>query len=133
MSVFVSVGKHKGEPVVTVRYGDRSQKHYPLTAAGCRQAGAELHAAGVEDWMHSSSVNWPNEVKPTFRGDVSEYMGQGFRAAMKKEEEPRKRLVAKMMAAAALPAFQATLTDDEKDAYVKLAKRIADGDKDGDE
>lgn len=125
---FVTIEYRKKVPVLVVKYrvkGGEKQKVYALTEEGCRKAGADLYAAGAEDWMHSSSTDFPHEYKPTFRGDVQEYMGEGYKKAQAIAEAPRKSLVAKMMERCGLADFQATLTDAEKRAYVALAERIA--------
>lgn len=126
---FVTIEKKKGVVYLVVKYRTKTGEkpvYYPLTAQGCRKAGADLHENGAEDWMHSSSTDFPHEYKPTFRGDVREYMSEGYNAAKDREEAPRKRLVDKMMAWCSTTQFQATLTPEEKLAFVKLDKRIKD-------
>ena len=97
---FVSVTKYKGLAVVQVRIGTNHLR-YPLTKAGCLQAGRDIHTGfkgRVDSWMNSSSVDFPQEVKRGFRWDVRELMAEGFREMMEKAEAPRKSLVKKIMA-----------------------------------
>lgn len=127
MDPFVSVEKHKGEAVIKVRIGDKAYR-YPLTKAGCLQAGREIYTrfdGEVESWMNSSSVDFPQEVKKGFRWDVREVMAEGFREELTKAEAPRKRVVAKIMALVlADDAFLTALPEDEFKAWEALYDRI---------
>ncbi len=123
MDPFVTVTLNRKQPVVKVRIGEK-ERFYPLTAAGCRQAGKELFEAGAESWMCSSSVDFPQELKKGCRLDVRELMNQGFRQAYEKREAPRKAMTDKMLAYCQCPDFQAKLTIEEKQAFVKLVERV---------
>ena len=129
MSVFLTLDrrkmKGKKRSVLCVRVGEK-RKFYPLNKTGCRKAGADMYQAGVEDWMHSSSLNWPEEYG--FRHDPHELIREGWKAEYDKAEAPRKSLVAKMLAHAETPEFQATLTPEERAALVKLKKRVEEND-----
>lgn len=70
---YVSVEKLNDEPCLCVDYR-KVKQWYPLTADGCREAGRELHARGWLMWQYSSSADFPREYKPTFLGDVREYI-----------------------------------------------------------
>jgi hypothetical protein len=124
--IFVSVTKHKGEPVVQVRLGDK-HKHYPLTAKGCRQAGAEIYATGAESWTNSSSVDFPQEVKRGCRLDVRELMDEGFQKALEEYQRPQKELVNMILTHCELPEFQNTLTKEQKKLFAKIADKTRRG------
>lgn len=51
-----------------------------MTKRGCIAAGKWLAEIGAEDWSNSSSVDFPKEVKPRFRHNVSDLMVEGFRS-----------------------------------------------------
>jgi hypothetical protein len=127
MDPFVSVTKHKGEPVVQVRIRDK-HRHYPLTAKGCRQAGHDLYHAGAESWMNSSSVDFPQEVKKGCRLDVRELMGEGFQAALTEYQRPQKELVEMMLAHCEEDEFQQKLTAPQKALFKKIAEKTRRGD-----
>jgi len=120
MMPFVSTTKVKGEPKLVVDLREGKKRLYPLNAEGCRQAGAELYDDGVEEWQCSSSVDFPHETKATFRGDVREYMEQGYNARYELALAPRKAVIAKMLAHCSLPEFLNTLTPDEREAFNKI-------------
>jgi hypothetical protein len=119
-SPFVTVETHRGNAVLKVSTGDNSCQRYPLNYEGCRQAGRDLHDAGVEDWMCSSSVDFPQEVKAGFRGDVRELMTEGWQQAYDKKQAPRKSLIAKMLTHCSGREFQYTLTPDEQKEFQKI-------------
>ena len=114
----VRLEKVEGKAVVVVKTNQHEK--YPLTFAGCRQVGADLYAGGFETYTCSSSVDFPEEIKPSFRGDVRSLINEGFREALHKKEKPKQALIAKMMARCEQPDFQAILTDKEKTAFVEL-------------
>lgn len=70
---YVSVDNHNNEPSLCVDFRPQ-KKWFPLTAEGCREAGREIHARGWLMWQYSSSADFPCDLKPTFRGDVREYI-----------------------------------------------------------
>ena len=98
MRYLVSVEKHDDKPCVKVKCGDNACQRYPLTKKGCLQAGRDLFAEGQESWMNSSSVDFPQEVKPGCKLDVRELMSEGYRQAADEADAPRKRLLAKVLA-----------------------------------
>lgn len=77
---FVSVEKYQGKAVVRVRIAGRS-KRYPLTKAGCLEAGHAMFKAGVTVWVNSSSVDFPREAKPWFKHDVRTLLRDGLLTA----------------------------------------------------
>jgi hypothetical protein len=79
MDIFVSVTKNNGVAVVSID-SDEGKKFFPLTKRGCIAAGKHLAEIGADSWSNSSSVDFPKEVKPRFRHNVSDLMGEGFRS-----------------------------------------------------
>jgi hypothetical protein len=78
--IFVSVRKNdEGQAVVSINAAEGT-KHFPLTKRGCIAAGKWLGEIRAEDWSNSSSVDYPKEIKPSFRHNVSELMIQGYRS-----------------------------------------------------
>jgi len=115
---FVSVEKHDGKPCVKVKVGDNACQRYPLTKKGCLQAGRDLYAEGIENWINSSSVDFPQAVKPGCKLDVRELMGQGFQEAADAADAPRKRMVAKVLAfCLKSDEFMSSLDPDEFTAF----------------
>lgn len=123
---FVTVTKVLGKPVVQVRIGTEIV-NYPLTRVGCLNAGRAIQASGAESWQNSSSVDFPQEVKPGCRLDVREIMSEGFQAAFNKVDRPRKTLLTKLFALGAGEAFQATLTPEEAEVFKFLKERHDQG------
>lgn len=126
MEPFVSVERHDGVACIKVRIGDKHRR-YVLTKAGCLQAGRELHAAGAESWMNSSSVDFPQEVKRGFKWDVRELMDEGFRAALEEFDRPRKELVDLIMAHCSKADFQRTLTPKQQALFGILKDKVKKG------
>lgn len=128
---YVRIEMHKGKAVVCVMTGDEDgethKKRYPLTKAGCLEAGAAIYAMGAESWMCSSSVDFPQEAKPGFRLDVRELMSEGFRKALEEFDRPRKELVGKIMEWCSKKDFQATLTPKEQVLFDVMKKKVANG------
>jgi hypothetical protein len=128
MDPYVSVTKYKGKAVVDVRIG-QNHLRYPLTKAGCLAAGRDIFKGfngEVDSWMNSSSVDFPQEVKPGFKWDVRELMSQGFQEELDKAEAPRKSLVKKIMALVLKDEqFLMALPPEEFKAWEVLQKRIA--------
>ena len=60
--------------------------NFPLTKQGCYNAGAFLYENKIETWMCSSSVDFPTEVDPKFRGNVDAWIKDGFKKAWKKSQ-----------------------------------------------
>lgn len=122
MNPFLTLNKRKGKPVLVVQYreGGTREKAYPLTAEGCRQAGADLYAAGETTWQHSSSTDFPRDYQKGFRGDVHDYIDQGYKAAATKAEAPRVRVIDKMLVWCSMEQFQQSLTAAEKEAFAKI-------------
>lgn len=79
MDIFVSVTRIDGEAVVSINAAE-GRKFFPLTKRGCIAAGKYLAEIRAESWSNSSSVDFPKEVKRSFRHDVSELMMQGYRS-----------------------------------------------------
>ncbi len=117
----ILVQTYRKKPVLLVMTESWSHR-YPLTPTDCRQAGADLFLSGVEEWGYSSSVDFPREVKPGFRGDVRILVAEGWQAAFDVADAPRKSLVAKMFAWCDRAEFRATLTPEEKAEYKKIKK-----------
>ena len=77
--IFVSVTKNDGQAVVSINAA-QERKYFPLTKRGCIAAGKWLAEIGADSWSNSSSVDFPKEVKPRFRHNVSDLMTEGFRS-----------------------------------------------------
>lgn len=120
LNPYVCVTKVKGQAVLQVEFTDDKKQTYPLTFENCRQAGRDLFNAGAESWTNSSSVDFPQETSPGFRGDVRELMGQGYQQEMDKAGKPRKATIAKMLAHCSKPDFIKTLTPAELKAFIKI-------------
>ena len=78
MDIFVSVTTNDGQAVVSINSAE-GKKYFPLTKRGCIAAGKYLAEIGAESWSNSSSVDFPKEIKPSFRHNVSDLMVEGFR------------------------------------------------------
>lgn len=85
MNYFVSVTMYQGRACVKVDGRADGIMYFPLTAKGCRAAGAWIAEKKQESWMNSSSVDFPKEIKPSFRHDVRELMNEGFAACIPDE------------------------------------------------
>lgn len=73
------VGTNKPQVVISVRVSDKKQ-FFPLTKRGCLHVGRYLAEIGAEDWMHSSSLDYPKEYKKGFRYDVHELIAEGYKS-----------------------------------------------------
>jgi len=128
MEYYVSVEKRMKEAVLRVRDDGNRIRRYPLTKAGCLQAGRDLFADGVENWMNSSSVDFPQEVKPGFKHDVRELMTQGFQEEQAKADAPRKSMINKVMEfVRGSQDFLKGLTPEEFKAFYDMDERIKAG------
>lgn len=54
---------------------------FPLTKRGCEALGAYLYTRGVDEWMHSSSCDFPQEYKKWFKYDVRDLIVSGYNNA----------------------------------------------------
>jgi hypothetical protein len=54
------------------------KQRWTLNKAGCVEAGQWLRAKGIPIWAYSSSADFPCETKPTFRGDVRDFVERGY-------------------------------------------------------
>lgn len=102
-------------PLLCVHYADGKETTHPLTDDGCRQAGRELFAGKFESWLCSSGVDHADEVG--YDGDVRELMAAGHDEEWDEADKPRKEVVGKLMEYGANPAFQAGLTQPQRDAF----------------
>ena len=133
MGPFVFVTMYRKQPTLRVSYREGSgklagkTKNYPLTAAGCRQAGHDIFKSGAEDWMNSSSVDFPQEVKKGCRLDVRELMSEGFAKALEEHGRPQKELVALILAWCSKPDFQKTLTPKQQSLFAVIKERTLKG------
>lgn len=78
MNYFVSVTNDEGKAVVQIRDDNDSPVQFPLTKRGCLEAGKYLRTKQQESWLCSSSVDFPREVKKSFKYDVHELLSQGY-------------------------------------------------------
>jgi hypothetical protein len=90
-----------------------------------------LSSTGVESFLCSSSVGFPQEMKKGFRYDVQELISEGFREELEKTTAPRRSAVLKLFEwGRNSKEFMATLTKEEKVAFdiivVDTAKEEAD-------
>ena len=123
MSYHVSVSKHIGKPVLIVLDSQDKAKIHPLTKASCIQAGRDMFLAGQESWTNSSTVDFPQEIRPGFKHDIRELMNAGFVEELDKAEAPRKRAGAKAMAFRSLSnEFLHSLTKVERLAWEEIAR-----------
>lgn len=120
MIPYVGVQNIEGKPYVVVDTGIGSQHRYPLNFDGCRQAGRALFTLGAEEWQCSSSVDFPQETLPGFRGDVRALMSEGYQQEMEKATFPRKSAIAKILAHCSKSEFLNTLTPEEREAFNKI-------------
>lgn len=95
MYPYVSVTRNETQAVLRVRANETHD--YPLTKNGCLQAGRDLFNSGAESWLCSSSVDFPEEVKKSFKHDIRELLDQGFQEEQEKIYAPRKSLIKKML------------------------------------
>jgi hypothetical protein len=94
-----------------------------LKAAKLRgKAGADLYEARETQWLHSSSTDFPRDYKKGFKGDVHDYIEQGYKTAAATEEAPRVRVIEKMLAWCSMEQFQQSLTVEEKAAFAKIKR-----------
>lgn len=78
MDIFISLTRNVHSiAVVSIRYSE-GVADFPLTKRGCIAAGKFLSEIKAESWMFSSSVDFPKEVKPSFRHNVLDLIDQGF-------------------------------------------------------
>jgi hypothetical protein len=88
MNYFVTVTKQADDAVIEIDGGGRNEQ-FPLTKRGCLAAGRYLFNAKQESWMCSSSVDFPKEVKPTFRHNVHDLIQEGFSEAANPSRTPK--------------------------------------------
>lgn len=128
---YIQVRMHGKTPVITVSTGNEDgktkTKRYPLTKAGCLQAGADIYATGAEGWMCSSSVDFPQEVKKGCRLDVRELMSEGFRKALEEFDRPRKALVNKIMDFCYTSSEWMKWTPKEQELFFVLREKVKMG------
>lgn len=117
--IYVSVTKVAGRPSVVVEDGT-VKKAFPLNFGGCRDAGRYIHGVGYTSWANSSSVDFPCETLPGFRGDVRKLLDEGFREAYEEARTPRKSVIRKMLAFCSGPSFTNRLTPAELQAFEKI-------------
>lgn len=127
--IYVSIVKRKGEPML--KCSGNKNKFFPLTKRGCIDSGRYIYSTGVESFLCSSSVDFPQEMKKGFRYDVQELIAQGFREEMEKVTAPRRSAVLKLLEwGKNSKEFLATLSKEEKDAFdiivVDTAKEESD-------
>ena len=80
MDCYIYVDRNDNyEAVVVVKYGIYSEE-FPLIENGCIEAGKFLFSKGYKGWFSSSSVDFPEEVEPSFSGDIRELLRIGFRS-----------------------------------------------------
>jgi hypothetical protein len=132
MGPYVFVTMYRKLPTLRVSYREGSKldgktKNYPLTAAGCRQAGRDIFKSGAETWMNSSSVDFPQEVKKGCRLDVRELMSEGFTKALEEHSRPQKELVGMILTHCEKPDFQKTLTPKQQALFKVIAEKTRKG------
>jgi len=111
---YVSLEMHDGMAVIKVAVGKNALR-FPLTKAGCLAAGRDIFKMDAPHFMCSSSVDFPQLIKPRCRLDVRELMSEGFTKAMDEAERPRKKLISKIVTFCNMSAvFMSKLTDEEK-------------------
>ena len=124
---FVFVTKYRGKPTLRVTYTDDTTKNYPLTRAGCLQAGSDIYKSGAESWMNSSSVDHPQETKPRCRLDIREIMGEAFNAALAEQMRPQKELVEMILKHCEREEFQKTLTPKQQALFKVICEKTRKG------
>ena len=78
MNYFVSITKKNDQPWLEINGREDGMVFFPLTVKGCRDAGKYLYESGQMSWSCSSSVDFPREIKPSFRRDVRELILEGY-------------------------------------------------------
>ena len=58
---------------------------FPLTKRGCMKMGEFLFNSQVSHWLCSSSIDFPREIKPSFKYDVRDLLDSGWKDACKKQ------------------------------------------------
>lgn len=90
-SIFVSVDNDDGggDVVIDVRI-DKEHKLYGLSKTGACAAGRRIFEKCGEDVriMFSSSVDFPQDYAPRFRGDLRKWIVAGFDKALRKSRQP---------------------------------------------
>lgn len=124
MIPYVSVENHRGTPSVKVKVSATHFEVYPLTKRGCLAAGRALFAAGAENWMCASSVDFPRETKPGFRGDARQFINDGFQAELEAANAVRLSVVSKMCVYCMRSEFQDTLSSGQKAAFRELFEQV---------
>ena len=123
--VFVTIYRKK--PTLRVIHSDDLTLNYPLTKAGCQKAAQDIHSAGAESWMCSSSVDFPQEVKPRCRLDIHDIMGKEFQKLVEEQARPQKELVAMILKHCAKPEFQNTLTPKQQALFGVIVENTRKG------
>lgn len=55
-----------------------NNKDFPLTIPGCVKAGEYLFELRQSNWMCSSSIDFPQEHKKWFNGDIRQLIMEGY-------------------------------------------------------
>jgi|694.fasta_scaffold143125_6 hypothetical protein len=76
----VSVRKSKGIAVIQVEFEGHILR-FPLTKKSCIGLGQYMFERGQHSWLYSSTIDYPKEVKPSFRYDIRELMMEGYKKA----------------------------------------------------
>jgi hypothetical protein len=74
---FVTLTTHEDKPVIEVQRDNDSVERFPLTKDGCLDAGAFMAKEKQDQWLCSSTVDFPKETKKGFRHNVHQLMKQG--------------------------------------------------------
>ena len=126
MTYHVKITKSLGKPVVSVRNDKGRLRSFPLTKEGCLAAGEYLHRRGQNDWLCSSSLDFPRDVAPRFRYDPRTLIREGWDNKQKMKDKARHSLTAKMVEQYREAGLYDQLTKEERKLFQELEQWLDD-------
>jgi hypothetical protein len=89
MYYFLTISKIQNVAFLRIeRNSPQEPKYFKLTKKGCIDAGKFLFNEKQENWQHSSTLDFPHEIKPSFRYNVLDLIQEGYQLAQLNLDKP---------------------------------------------